>query len=85
MAKKKPLRKCVVTGEMHPKETMFRVVLSPEKEVFIDESHRANGRGAYLQKKREIIEKAKKTGVLNRSLRVKVPEEIYEELLYRLD
>ncbi len=85
MTKKRPLRKCVVTGEMLPKESMFRLVLSPDKKVFLDESHRANGRGAYLQKKQAIIEKAKKTGALNRSLRCEIPEEIYEELMSKIE
>lgn len=85
MAKKKALRKCVVTGEMLPKNSMFRVVLSPDKEVFLDETHRANGRGAYLQKDPAIIEKAKETGALNRSLKMEVPEEIYEELISKLE
>ena len=33
--KKVPLRKCVITNEQYPKMEMFRIVRTPENEVFI--------------------------------------------------
>lgn len=81
MTRKVPMRKCVVTQEQHPKKDLIRVVLTPDKTVEIDQTGRKNGRGAYLLLKDEVIRQAKKTGALNRSLKVKVEEEIYDELL----
>ncbi|CAM2777233.1 RNase P modulator RnpM [Erysipelothrix tonsillarum] len=78
--KKIPLRKCVVTGEQHPKVELLRVVLTPEGNVEIDPSGRKNGRGAYLYVTEETIEKAQKSRALERALKSKVPIEIYEEL-----
>lgn len=79
--KKRVLRTCVVTKESLEKKDLFRVVRTPEKEVIIDLKGKANGRGAYLKKDKEVILKALKTKVLDRQLEVEVPESIYEELL----
>lgn len=81
MTRKVPMRKCVVTQEKHPKKDLVRVVLTPEDNIEVDPTGRKNGRGAYLLLDKEIILKAKKEGSLNRSLKTKVPDEIYTELL----
>lgn len=36
MAKKTPMRKCVLSGEMKPKKDMVRIVRNPDKSVAID-------------------------------------------------
>ena len=73
-AKKIPLRTCIVTKEKLPKQELIRVVRTPEKEIIIDETLRANGRGAYLKKDLEVFEKAKKTKALNKALEVEAPD-----------
>lgn len=78
--RKIPMRTCVVTKEKLPKQELVRVVRTPENEVIIDESGKANGRGAYLKKDIEVINKAEKTKILNSRLEVEVPKEIYESL-----
>lgn len=55
--KKIPLRKCIVTQEMKPKQELIRIVRNKEGEVFIDETGKKNGRGAYLSRDKDIIEK----------------------------
>jgi len=78
--KKIPMRSCVVTGEKLPKKELIRVVRTPEGNVVVDESGKANGRGAYLKKSIETFDKAKKSKILNKKLEVEVPDSIYEEL-----
>lgn len=78
--RKKPLRKCVVTNEMLPKEELIRVVRNKEGEVFVDETGKKNGRGAYIKKDREVIEKAKNRCQLKRNLNTSIDESIYNEL-----
>ena len=78
--KKIPLRTCVVSKEKLPKQELVRVVRTPENNVIIDLSGKANGRGAYLKKDIEVINKAKKTGILNKHLEVNIPDTLYEEL-----
>ncbi|MGI2327187.1 RNase P modulator RnpM [Planococcus sp. YIM B11945] len=80
LQKKIPLRKCVATGEMHPKKEMIRVVRSKEGEVSVDLTGKKSGRGAYVSKTEEAIAAARKKKVLENQLEVKIPEEIYEEL-----
>ncbi|MBP5694777.1 MAG: YlxR family protein [Bacilli bacterium] len=79
--KKAILRTCVVTRESLEKKDLFRVVRTPEKTVIIDLKGKANGRGAYLKKDKEVILKAKKNKILDKQLEVSVPDSIYEELL----
>ena len=78
--KKIPMRTCVVTGEKLEKKELIRVVRTPEGTVIVDESGKANGRGAYLKKDIQTIEKAEKSKILNKRLEVEVPSSIYEEL-----
>lgn len=78
--KKIPMRTCVVTREKLPKGQLVRVVRTPEGNVIIDLSGKANGRGAYLKKDKEVIDKAQKQKVIEKNLEVNNCEEIYNEL-----
>ena len=75
------LRTCVQSKEVCEKKDLFRIVRTPERNVVVDLKGKANGRGAYLKKDKEVILKAKKSKALDRKLEVEVPDEIYEELL----
>jgi len=78
--KKIPMRTCVITGEKLPKKELIRIVRTPEGNVIVDESGKANGRGSYIKLSLETIEKAEKSKILNKKLEVEVPASIYEEL-----
>lgn len=78
--KKIPMRTCVVTREKLPKQALIRIVRTPLQEIIIDETGRANGKGAYLKKDRDVFDKAKKSKVLNRVLEIEVPDTIFDEL-----
>lgn len=78
--KKIPMRSCVVTGEKCEKRELIRVVRDNTGKVFVDETGKANGRGAYLKRELEVIKCAKQNKILDRRLEVEVPESIYEEL-----
>lgn len=78
--KKIPLRTCIISKEKLPKQELVRIVRTPEGTIIIDESGRANGRGAYLKKDVLVIEKAFKSKALNRHLETEIPVSIYEEL-----
>ena len=78
--KKIPMRSCIVTKEKLPKKELIRVVRTPEGDVIVDLTGKANGRGAYLKKDAEVFEKAKKSKVLNRHLEVEVKDSVFEEL-----
>lgn len=78
--KKIPMRSCVITHEKLPKKELVRVVRTPEGNVIVDLTGKANGRGAYLKKSLDVIEKASKSKVLDKILEVNVPDTVYEEL-----
>ncbi|MBQ4584375.1 MAG: YlxR family protein [Bacilli bacterium] len=78
--KKIPMRMCVISREKCEKKELIRIVRTPEKNIIIDETGKANGKGAYLKKDKEVIEKAQKTKILNKVLEVDIPDSIFEEL-----
>lgn len=78
--KKIPTRKCLATNQIFPKIEMFRVVRTPSNEVILDMTGKQNGRGAYISKSFEAIEKAKKTKCLDKALEIEVKDEIYEKM-----
>ena len=78
--RKIPLRTCVVTREKLEKKDLIRIVKNKENEVFIDETGKANGRGAYIKRDMDTLEKAKKGKHLDRHLEINISEKIYDEL-----
>lgn len=82
MKKRKiPMRKCVATQEMRPKKELFRIVRTPDGDVKYDPSGKTSGRGTYLSKDREAIERARKHNILAKHLNAEVKDEVYAELL----
>ena len=79
--KKIPSRKCLATGQIFPKNDLFRVVRTPEGDVQLDMGGKANGRGAYISKDENAILKAKKTKCLDKALEIEVPDSIYERMI----
>ena len=75
------LRTCIGCGETHDKKSMLRIVRDGSGEIHPDESGRANGRGAYICNSIECYQAARKNKGLERSLKVPIPEEIYDSLL----
>ena len=78
--KKVPMRKCVGCGEMKNKKEMMRVLKTAENEIVLDTTGRKNGRGAYLCFSKECLQKAAKNRGLERSLKIAIPKEVYENL-----
>lgn len=85
MAKKIPLRQCIGCGEMRGKKEMMRVLKTPEDEILLDVTGKKNGRGAYLCKKKECLLKARKNKGLERSFKMKIPNEVYDNLEKEFD
>ena len=82
--RKIPMRTCVVTREKYEKKELLRVVRDNSGNVFVDDTNKANGRGAYLKKDKDVILKAKESKILEKHLEVKIPESIYDELLSKI-
>lgn len=78
--KKVPLRTCVVSHEKCEKKDLLRVVRTPLGEVVYDSTGKLNGKGAYLKKSIEVINKVKKTKILEKALGVSISDEVYDNL-----
>ena len=83
--KKVPLRRCAGCNEQKSKKEFVRVVRTPEGQIILDETGKANGRGLYLCPDKKCLLKAKKAGRLQKSLEVAIPDEIWQSLEERLD
>lgn len=78
--KKIPLRMCVVTRERYPKQELIRVVVNKEGVVSVDETGKLNGKGAYIKKDIDVLNKAKNSKILDKTLDVDITEDIYDEI-----
>ena len=78
--KKIPLRRCVVTKEQLPKKELLRIVNDKDGNVKVDQTGKANGRGAYIKKDIEVLNMAKDKKILERALEIKINEEVYNEI-----
>ena len=78
--RKIPMRSCVVTREKLPKQELLRIVKTTDGDVIADVSGKVNGRGAYIKKDIEVLEKAIKSKVLERQLETTISMDVYEEI-----
>ena len=74
-------RICAYSKKSYLRESMFRVVKTPNHEIKIDLDGKLQGRGAYLSKDKSVIESAKKRHILEKALRVADCQIIYDQLL----
>ena len=78
--RKIPMRSCVVTREKLPKQELLRIVRTTDNLVVADISGKINGRGAYIKKDIEVLNKAIKSKVLERQLETTISDSVYEEI-----
>ena len=78
--KKKPERRCISCNEKKEKNELLRIVRTPEKNIEIDLTGKKNGRGAYICKSEECLNKIIKSKKLERSFEVEIKSDFYEEI-----
>ena len=77
--KKIPLRMCIACKESKPKQDLFRIVRYEDK-YSLDIMCNSNGRGAYICKNKDSIQKTIKNKMLNKSFKQNIPDDVYELL-----
>ncbi|WP_028519993.1 RNase P modulator RnpM [Ruminococcus flavefaciens] len=82
--RKIPMRMCLGCGEMKPKMELIRVVKSPEGDISLDFRGKAAGRGAYICRSAECLEKARKARRFEKSFSCRIEESVYEVMLSEL-
>lgn len=79
-AKKIPQRMCIGCQEMKPKKELIRVVKNSEGTIKVDLTGKAPGRGAYICKNVQCLEKAIKGKRLEKNFETKIDENIFQRL-----
>ncbi len=76
-------RRCISCRQILPKEKLWRIVkVHPDQKITLDYGM---GRSAYLCPTRDCLQKASQKRRLERSLKAKVPRQIYQRLEARLE
>ena len=78
--RKIPTRRCMGCGEHFPKNTLIRVLRTPEGEITLDLVGKKSGRGAYICKSASCLKKARKARRIESSLECTIPDEVYERM-----
>ena len=78
--KKLPLRMCTGCGEMKPKKELVRVVKPKDGDIALDLTGRANGRGAYICRSLDCLQKARKARRFEKAFSCRIPDEVYERM-----
>ena len=78
--KKIPLRTCVCCRTQHEKKQLLRIVRDKDGNIFVDETGKSAGRGAYICKDKTCFQKLKKQKVLNKVFSQEVSENVYNEI-----
>jgi predicted RNA-binding protein YlxR (DUF448 family) len=80
MNKKIPARRCVACNEQKEKNNLLRIVKTPEGSIEIDQTGKKNGRGAYICKNIDCLNKIKKSKRLEKNLDISIDDDFYEEI-----
>lgn len=83
MAERKRQRTCIVCRATDTKNSLLRIVRSPEGEICFDPTGKMNGRGAYVCSV-ACLEKALSSKKLDHALRIAVTDEDRERIAEQL-
>ncbi len=73
--RKTPMRRCIGCRESFPQNQLIRMTLHDD-EIHVDREGKSPGRGVYLCRKKECIEKAQKSKALQRNYKRDIKIEI---------
>ena len=79
-AKKKPTRTCMSCNDKKEKQDLLRIVRTVDGNIEPDLTGKKNGRGAYICKSEECLNRVIKSKRLERVLEKEISESIYESI-----
>jgi len=74
-------RKCCACGQRNDKSRLFRICLQKDGKLLPDPLLRLSGRGAYVCKNTQCVDKAVRKKSFNKSFKKKLPDAFYQGLL----
>lgn len=80
LLKKKPQRTCIACNEQKEKKELLRIVKSKDGIIEPDVTGKKNGRGAYICKNEECLEKIIKSKRLDKIFEKEISPELYESI-----
>ena len=80
MNKKKPARRCMGCNESKDKNELIRIVKSKEGIIEIDLTGKKNGRGAYICKNEDCLNKVIKSKRIEKVFEQAIDQNVYEDL-----
>ena len=83
--RKIPMRMCVGCREMQEKRSLLRIVKSPEGAISFDRVGKAPGRGAYICRSKDCLDKAVRQRQLERALETKIEQAVFSQLMEEID
>ncbi len=85
MLKKEPIRLCMACREKNFKKNLIRIVKEKSGFVFVDDSKKAQGRGAYLCSNEFCLKILQKKRCLEKSFKCKIKQDFYSDLKSRIN
>ena len=79
------MRMCVGCREMKEKRSLLRIVKSPEGAISFDRVGKAPGRGAYICRSKDCLDKAVRQRQLERALETKIEQAVFGQLMEEID
>ena len=76
----KPQRTCMGCFQKKDKDELIRIVKNKHDEVFVDKTGKAEGRGIYICKDINCLEKLVKNNKIEKTLHLKTTKDIYDNL-----
>ena len=78
--KKQPQRTCIVCRNETAKRELVRIVKTKDGVIEVDLTGKKSGRGAYVCKDSECINKLCTEKTLNRAFKLNIPQEVYQAI-----
>ena len=78
--KKLPQRTCIGCSTKQNKQDLIRIVKNKDGQIHVDPSGKMEGRGTYICKKAECLEKAVKSKRILKYFELKIGDDTYENL-----
>lgn len=80
-SKQTQMRRCVSCREIKHKSEFLRIVKLADGQIFVDETGKGQGRGAYVCRNEKCALELKKRRRLDKQFKTKVPDEIYNSIV----
>lgn len=79
-----PLRTCVISKNQYPKKDLIRLVVQENNFILLDIKQNKPGRGFYISKEKEVIEKFLKSNYTKKRFKIELSSEL-KEILEKYD